>query len=68
MRQDVARTGESNGSPGGPHGTRPTSPAAVDVDDVGAVRARVGRRIVGRERELDLVLAAVAAGRDIVLE
>jgi MoxR-like ATPase len=38
------------------------------VDDVGAVRARVGRRIVGRGTELDLVLAAVAAGRDIVLE
>ncbi|SHN48140.1 AAA family ATPase [Cryptosporangium aurantiacum] len=36
--------------------------------DVVAARARVGARLVGRERELDLVLAAVAAGRDIVLE
>lgn len=35
---------------------------------VGSVRSRVGRRVVGRERELDLVLAAVAAGRDILLE
>ncbi len=36
--------------------------------DTVAVRARVAERLVGRERELDLVLAAVAAGRDIVLE
>ncbi|MCW2526367.1 MAG: ATPase [Pseudonocardiales bacterium] len=35
------------------------------VDDT---RARVAARVVGRERELDLVLAAVAAGRDILLE
>ncbi|RBY77218.1 MoxR family ATPase [Geodermatophilus sp. TF02-6] len=40
----------------------------VAGDGVAAVRARVGRRVVGRESELDLVLAAVAAGRDIVLE
>jgi MoxR-like ATPase len=33
-----------------------------------AVRDRVRRHLVGREHELDLVLAAVAAGRDIVLE
>ncbi|MDB4872652.1 MAG: ATPase [Gemmatimonadales bacterium] len=32
------------------------------------VRERISARLVGRERELDLVLAAVAAGRDIVLE
>ena len=30
--------------------------------------AAIAARIVGRERELDLVLAAIAAGRDIVLE
>jgi len=35
---------------------------------VAAVRDRVRARVVGRERELDLVLAAVAAGRDILLE
>ncbi len=33
-----------------------------------AVRDRIRARVVGRERELDLVLAAVAAGRDILLE
>jgi MoxR-like ATPase len=33
-----------------------------------AVLARVRSRVVGRERELTLVLAAVAAGRDILLE
>ena len=38
------------------------------IPDVVAARGRVGARLVGRERELDLVLAAVAAGRDIVLE
>jgi MoxR-like ATPase len=32
------------------------------------IRDRVRARLVGRERELDLVLAAVAAGRDILLE
>lgn len=36
--------------------------------DVIAIRQRVAASIVGRERELDLVLAAVAAGRDLVLE
>jgi MoxR-like ATPase len=35
---------------------------------VSTVRDRVRRHLVGRERELDLVLAAVAAGRDIILE
>jgi len=33
-----------------------------------AIRDRIRARVVGRERELDLVLAAVAAGRDILLE
>ena len=32
------------------------------------VRDRVRQHLVGRERELDLLLAAVAAGRDIILE
>ncbi|ASR38547.1 ATPase [Prauserella marina] len=38
------------------------------ADHLSEVRAKVGRRVVGREVELDLVLAAVAAGRDLVLE
>jgi MoxR-like ATPase len=33
-----------------------------------SVRDRIRARVVGRERELDLVLAAVAAGRDVLLE
>jgi len=33
-----------------------------------SVRDRIQARVVGRERELALVLAAVAAGRDILLE
>jgi MoxR-like ATPase len=37
-------------------------------DGLGPVRDRIRARVVGRERELDLVLAAVAAGRDILLE
>ena len=36
--------------------------------ELASVRDRVRARVVGRERELDLVLAAVAAGRDILLE
>src|SRR5215468_7604190 len=31
-------------------------------------RARIAARVVGRGRELELILAAVAAGRDVVLE
>src|SRR6476646_3189117 len=38
------------------------------MNDPAAIRDRVRARVVGRERELDLVLAAVAAGRDILLE
>jgi MoxR-like ATPase len=34
----------------------------------GDVRERIASHLVGRQRELDLVLAAVAAGRDLVLE
>jgi MoxR-like ATPase len=37
-------------------------------DGLGTVRTRVSERVVGREREVTLVLAAVAAGRDILLE
>ena len=38
------------------------------VEDLVQVRDRVARHLVGRERELELVLSAVGAGRDIVLE
>jgi MoxR-like ATPase len=38
------------------------------ADQVTGARERVARHLVGRERELTLVLAAVAAGRDILLE
>jgi MoxR-like ATPase len=31
-------------------------------------KARIAARVVGRERELELILAAVAAGRDLLLE
>ncbi|HXB49066.1 MAG TPA: MoxR family ATPase [Streptosporangiaceae bacterium] len=40
----------------------------VEAGRITQVRDRVRHHLVGRERELDLVLAAVAAGRDIVLE
>jgi len=39
-----------------------------DRRGLAATRARVAARVVGRQRELDLVLSAVAAGRDLVLE
>ena len=38
------------------------------MDELGEIRDRVARHLVGRERELELVLSAVGAGRDIVLE
>ena len=38
------------------------------VDDLVEIRDRVARHLVGRERELELVLSAVGAGRDILLE
>lgn len=40
----------------------------TDAPDVAASRQRVAGHLVGREREIELTLAAVAAGRDIVLE
>jgi MoxR-like ATPase len=48
----------------------PATRSARPVSDVSLAAAydRVAARLVGRERELTLVLAAVAAGRDIVLE
>ncbi|MCO7221169.1 MoxR family ATPase [Klenkia sp. PcliD-1-E] len=45
--------------------TRTTASAATDVR---AVRERVATHLVGRERETDLLLAAVAAGRDVLIE
>ncbi|MFT4082041.1 MAG: MoxR family ATPase [Nocardioides sp.] len=38
---------------------------AVDLD---GARQRIQQRVVGREREIELALAATAAGRDLVLE
>jgi MoxR-like ATPase len=40
----------------------------VKGNELAEVRSRILARVVGRERELELVLAAVAAGRDILLE
>ena len=42
--------------------------ATVTRRPLADTRARIAARVVGRGRELDLVLAAVAAGRDVVLE
>ncbi len=39
-----------------------------DGASVREVRERVARHLVGRDRELDLLLATVAAGRDVLLE
>lgn len=40
----------------------------MTADDVRAVRDRIARRIVGRRRELELALAAVGSGRDLLIE
>lgn len=39
-----------------------------DHEPLSRIRDRVGAQVVGRDRELDLLLAAVAAGRDVLLE
>ena len=44
------------------------SPSRDGREPLASVRDRVQASVVGRERELGLVLAAVAAGRDILLE
>ncbi|HEY2128261.1 MAG TPA: MoxR family ATPase [Streptosporangiaceae bacterium] len=40
----------------------------ADLAQLGPTRARIAARVVGRERELELILAAVAAGRDMLVE
>jgi MoxR-like ATPase len=45
--------------------SRVTGDDALTVQDL---RSRVAGHLVGRDRELDLLLAAVAAGRDVLLE
>jgi MoxR-like ATPase len=42
--------------------------ALVDVAATAQIRARIAERVVGRQREVDLLLAAVSAGRDLMLE
>jgi MoxR-like ATPase len=42
--------------------------APTDAAELQRSRGRIARHLVGRVRELELTLAAVAAGRDIVLE
>ncbi|WP_342661679.1 hypothetical protein Rruber_05183 (plasmid) [Rhodococcus ruber] len=45
-----------------------TASPLAPPDDLAAIRARISDEVVGRGKELDLVLAAVAAGRDLILE
>ena len=40
----------------------------ADLARLGPTRARITARVVGRERELELILAAVSAGRDMLIE
>jgi MoxR-like ATPase len=45
-----------------------TNPSRPVREPLTRVRDRIRARVVGRTRELDLLLAAVAAGRDVLLE
>jgi MoxR-like ATPase len=58
------------GNGGGPAGGAPAGggPAGGGPAALAGARDRIAARIVGRERELELILAAVAAGRDLLLE
>lgn len=38
------------------------------LDQVGSIAERIGAQVVGREREIELILAAVNTGRDLLLE
>ena len=40
----------------------------MNVRDVAATRSQIGDSVIGRDRELELVLSAMAAGRHLVLE
>lgn len=42
--------------------------SVVETTSLSVVRSRIAEKVVGREREVDLLLAAVAAGRDLMLE
>ncbi|MCK0516272.1 MoxR family ATPase [Williamsia sp. DF01-3] len=42
--------------------------SVVEAASLADVRSRIAHKVVGRERETDLLLAAVAAGRDLMLE
>jgi MoxR-like ATPase len=46
----------------------PITDATAAARGVVEMRARIADQVVGRERELELILAAVAAGRDLLLE
>ncbi len=45
-----------------------STPHSQSLTDLAAIRERVAAQVVGRERELDLVMAAVVTGRDLILE
>ncbi len=55
-----------NGPP--PAAAEGTAAPSTPATAAGARREAIARDLVGRRRELDLVLAAVSAGRDILLE
>ncbi len=61
-------TATRGGAPFRPDAAEGPLSAASGADSVVASRERIASGVVGRERELELTLAAVAAGRDIVLE
>ncbi|MGE0217547.1 MAG: MoxR family ATPase, partial [Mycolicibacterium sp.] len=44
------------------------NPAATDPDAEHRTRDRVAARVVGRSGELELLSAALSAGRDVLLE
>ena len=44
------------------------TPSHPDSEHLAANRERIATRVIGRERELELALATVAAGRDLLLE
>jgi MoxR-like ATPase len=50
------------------NGSHAAPPAGADIAGLTEISSRITNRVVGRRRELELILAAVSAGRDLVLE
>jgi MoxR-like ATPase len=64
---DHAESGAVHTADGAANGATPAARGGRPLD-LAAIRTRVAARVVGRDHELKVLLAAIAAGRDLLLE